>query len=151
VRAILATDRSRSGGSDLDQTFSTGEIRSLFDSGDDSQRSYEARLQFDWDLGALRDPARELAISRERRELIELRDQVLERVNRLYFERQRVVAKLEDLPPGPGPERDQLELRAHELAAGLDAWSGGMFTRLGGHAPRERPDLSPRNPGRTDR
>ena len=46
---------------------------------------------------------------------------------RLYFERLRVLAELESAPE----ERVfELELRASELAAQLDSWTGGRFSRL---------------------
>ncbi|MCG8591087.1 MAG: hypothetical protein MJE66_17480, partial [Proteobacteria bacterium] len=56
------------------------------------------------------------------------RDDVLDEVNQLYFERQRALAERAARPPGD-PEAARLELRARELAAGLDAWTGGWFGR----------------------
>jgi len=51
---------------------------------------------------------------------------VLDEVNQLYFERQRVLASL-DAPTGDVPVA-LLRLRAAELASGLDAWTGGWFS-----------------------
>lgn len=119
-------DRQRQ--SDEDQVFSTGEIRDLFDSTRDSDRGYDLNLELVWSLDEHLDPARDLAISRERRELIELRDQVLERVSRLFFERLRVLREADRAPPS---EQVELQLRAAELAARLDGWSGGWFSRVG--------------------
>lgn len=113
---------------DEDQVFSTGEIRDLFDSTRDSDRGYDLNLELVWSLDEHLDPARDLAISRERRELIELRDQVLERVSRLFFERLRV---LRDADRAPASEQMELQIRAAELAARLDGWSGGWFSRVG--------------------
>ena len=66
-----------------------------------------------------------------------LRDQVLERVNHLYFGRLRVLAQLEALDAADGAKRAELELDAAELAAQLDAWSGGVFSRLAANSPLE--------------
>ena len=83
------------------------------------------------------------------RNTIELRDQVLERVNRLYFERLRVRTRLGALGPD-APERGELEIRASELAAQLDAWTGGLFSRLErGIAPPSASSASPPWLGRT--
>jgi hypothetical protein len=68
---------------------------------------------------------------------VTLRDQVLERVNHLYFGRLRVLAQLEALPPGDAAKRAELELDAAQLAAQLDAWSGGVFSRLAESSPPE--------------
>ena len=45
-------------------------------------------------------------------------------LTQLYFDRQRVLAEALSLPPGD-PGRAALALRASELAARLDGWSGG--------------------------
>jgi hypothetical protein len=73
-------------------------------------------------------------VSREARLVIQLRDDVLDEVNQLYFERQRVLASL-DAPPPDVPVA-LLRLRAAELASGLDAWTGGWFSeQLSSHGP----------------
>ena len=73
-------------------------------------------------------------MSREAREVIELRDDVLDELNQLYFERHRVLARA-SAATDPG-EASLLRVRAAELAAGIDAWTGGWFRRqLRGGAP----------------
>ena len=127
LRARASLDRGRGREWDFDEVFSSGAVRSLFDSSTDRDRGLRLELDLNWDLSATASPDDELAISRERRQLVELRDQVLERVNRLYFERLRMLAELESAPE----ERVfELELRASELAAQLDSWTGGRFSRL---------------------
>ncbi len=99
-------------------------------------------------------------MSRETRQVIALRDDVLDEINQLYFERQRVLLKLDvlslNLDPGhrePGREglageRALLLTRAAELAAGLDAWTGGWFSAqlraAAAHRPAAFPTASPR-------
>ena len=61
--------------------------------------------------------------------MIELRDDVLDEITQLYFERRRVLAQLQALPDPGDAEALRLRLRADELAAGIDAWTGGWFGR----------------------
>ncbi len=126
ARFGLARDRSRD--ADHDQTFSSGETRQLFDTSSANDSAIDLDFEFSWDLGELRRPDDLLAISRERRQLIELRDQVLERINRVYFERERVLLQLGAASLDP-PHEVELKLRATELTASLDAWTGGAFSR----------------------
>ena len=139
VRATFALDRERARSREHDQTFSSGSIRDLRDS--DAQRDDDLGLQLQlvWDLDRLASPDDAIDVSRERRELIELRDQVLERVNRLYFDRLRVVSELSATSPGDRVKRASLRLRVRELEAALDGWTGGLYTRLepGTRAGRE--------------
>ena len=59
--------------------------------------------------------------------MIELRDDVLDEITQLYFERSRVLV---ELAGAQTPEEAlRLRLRASELAAGIDAWTGGWFSR----------------------
>ena len=128
VRLGFGFDQGRISTSDADQIFSSGALRQLSDRTSRNDRAFDLSLQFVWDLQEHREPGRVIAVSRERRELIELRDQVLERVNRLYFERLRVLGELAS--GAASAERVELELRVRELAAQLDAWTGGRFSRL---------------------
>jgi hypothetical protein len=135
LRTTLTVDRSRSRDNDRDQTFSSGSVRSLFDRSTQAERGQGIDIQFVWDLGKLTSPDDALSVSRERRQLVELRDQVLERVNRLYFERLRLLQRLAALSPERGSERAETVLRVREIAAHLDAWTGGLFSRLDSRSP----------------
>lgn len=135
VRFGFGYDHSRDRETDDDQIISSGAFHELFDRTSSNDHTFDLSLQFTWDLREHREPGRAIAVSRERRELIELRDQVLERVNRLYFERLRVLGQLASVA---SPERGALELRAREIAAQLDAWTGGRFSRLVETSPRTK-------------
>ena len=50
-------------------------------------------------------------------------------LTQLYFDRRRALLALAALPDKQAPEAALLRLRAEELAAGLDAWTGGWFSR----------------------
>jgi hypothetical protein len=110
---------------DFDESFVSGATRRLQDRQRDRARGLDVTLSLSWDLGDTIFDPEEIDLSREARAVIALRDDVLDEVTQLYFERLRVLARLE-ASPDPG-ERAQLVLRAAELAAGLDAWTGGAF------------------------
>jgi hypothetical protein len=120
-----SVDRSRT----FDEAFVSGGLHSLFDRGDDRSSGLEASLSLEWDLGDVLHHAESVDVSREVRELLELRDDVLDEVRHLYFERRRVLLDLLALPADRPLEAARLRLRADELAAGIDAWTGGWFGR----------------------
>ncbi len=137
LRASLVYDRDTSRGVDHDEVFTSGVQARLFDSDSDRKQGYDVGISLVWELSELASPDHALAISRERRSLVTLRDQVLERVNHLYFGRLRVLAQLDALGDADAAKRAELELDAAELAAQLDAWSGGVFSRLAANSPLE--------------
>ncbi|MBM4384477.1 MAG: hypothetical protein FJ091_14070 [Deltaproteobacteria bacterium] len=131
----IGGDRSRE--LDRDETFTSGFDRTFFDRRRERGRDFDAGARLVWQLaGAIYHPE-EIDASRESREWLELRDEVLDEISQLYFERRRALLDL-------ARERDphlaaRLALRADELAAGLDAWTGGWW-----HA--QLAQLSPRGP-----
>jgi len=115
---------------DHDETvFASGERYQLFDRLYERQRDFGVGATLRWDLGDTVYHPEEIDISKEVRELIELRDEVLDEINQLYFERRRVLLERALLPDPASPEAERLALRARELAAGLDAWTGGWWSR----------------------
>ena len=83
-------------------------------------------------------------VSKEAREVIELRDDVLDEVTQLYFERRRALLTLASDPSLPAVEAARLRLRADELGSGLDAWTGGWWSRAASasasHSPLRAPE-----------
>ena len=135
LSASLVYDRDTSRGVDHDQVFTSGVHAQLFDSDNRRNHGYDVGVSLIWKLSELASPDHALAISRERRSLVTLRDQVLERVNHLYFQRLRLLAELDSLEREDEAKRAALELDAAEIAAQLDAWSGGVFSRLDSNSP----------------
>ena len=140
LRVGLDHERGRDRHLDYDQAFVSGETRFLLDRDRGKFRDLGVSLELRWNLGeAVFHPDR-LDVSREARLVAQLRDDVLDEINQLYFERQRVLARLTEAGPRHPETPPQasspaaLRLRAAELAAGIDAWTGGWFSaqRRGG-------------------
>jgi hypothetical protein len=127
-------DESR--GVDADQSFVSGDTRHLTDRDRSRRDEFDVGLRLSWDLGDTAYHPEAIDVSREAREIVELRNDVLDEITHFYFERRRVLAELAALEDPHGPEALRLRLRADELAAGIDAWTGGWFSR---HAPRLSP------------
>ena len=101
---------------------------------------YSVDVSLTWNFGDAVFNPDEVDVSRELRSVIALRDDVLDEVTQLYFERRRALAQLARLPASD-PEAEALRLRSAELAAGIDAWTGGWFSRA------LRGPATPRNGG----
>ena len=117
-----------------DESFVSGDTRHLFDRDHDADRRRELSLKLVWDLGDLLYSDQEIDVSSEQRRLIALRDDVLDEVNQLYFERRRALDAARAAPTGSA-ESSSARLRAEELAAGLDGWTGAWFGTRAERAP----------------
>ncbi|MDG2334131.1 MAG: hypothetical protein P8Q97_07905 [Myxococcota bacterium] len=126
LRAGGGADHDRERG--WDQSFTYGELHDLLDRSDDRSGGFDASITLAWDLGDLAYPADAPELSREARQVISLRDNVLDELTQLYFDRRRALLALDSQPDKQTPEAELLRLRAEELAAGLDAWTGGWFS-----------------------
>jgi hypothetical protein len=111
-----------------DQSYISSGYRHLYDEDDARNREDEVALRLTWDLGDAAYHPEQIDVSTEARRLIELRDDVLDELNQLYFDRQRALAAAAAFEPG-SPDAARERLRADELAAGLDAWTDGWFGR----------------------
>jgi len=127
-----------------DQAFVSGDYRRLFDRTRDRTTGFEASIQLDWRLADVAYPEDSVDLSRELRQVLALRDDVSDEIHQLYFERARIRARLASGGPFEPGEPAKLRLRAAELAAGLDAWTGGWLSEWQrDHAP---PALLPSSP-----
>jgi len=86
-------------------------------------------LTMSWDFGELIWNNDQTSIDTRSRLLVQLREDVLDQVTKLYFERQRVKMSLNDLRIEDRKKRLEKELRLQELTASLDALTGGYFSR----------------------
>jgi hypothetical protein len=124
-RATRENDRRRH--SDYDEAFISGEMRRFNDRDSDRDKELELQLIVSWDLGDIAYHPESIDVSHEAREIIELRDDVLDEITQLYFERRRVIAAFALQPDAPAAS--EFQLRAAQLAAYIDAWTGGWFGR----------------------
>ena len=60
--------------------------------------------------------------------MVELRDDILDEVTKLYFERIRVKMEINNLTIEDNRKRSEKELKLQELTASLDALTGGYFS-----------------------
>ena len=82
-----------------------------------------------WDLGEIIWNGDQTSIDSRSKLMVELRDNILDEVTRLYFERLRVQMELDNLTLEDRKKRLEKELRLRELGALLDGLSGGYFSR----------------------
>ncbi|HXV37864.1 MAG TPA: hypothetical protein VEC18_11975 [Myxococcota bacterium] len=112
---------------DRDESFVAGEMRRFHARDRDTNRDLELQVSLSWDFGDVAFHPESIDVSREAREIIELRDDVLDEVTQLYFERRRALA--EAAAHSGSPAAAEQRLRAAQLAAGIDAWTGGWYAR----------------------
>jgi hypothetical protein len=109
-----------------DESFVSGGYRKLYDSDDFATHDRDVLMRFTWDLGDTLYNPEQIDVSTEARRLVELRDDVLDELDQLYFDRRRALDAASAAAADPG-EAARERLRAEELAAGLDAWTDGWF------------------------
>ncbi len=129
LRAGIRVERDRDYTRERDQAVSSGRLFNLRDSDRDYGRGLRFEVDLVWELDRLRSPADAIAISKERREIVELVERILDRANGVYFEREDVVARLARVGEDAEAERGALRLRERKLTATLDGWTGGRFSR----------------------
>lgn len=112
-----------------DQSFVSGDTRHLFDRTRDRATAYDASVQLDWSLGEVAYPSDSVDLSRELRQRLSLRDDVSDEIHQLYFERERLRERLASEAPLTPDEERLARSRAREMAAGLDAWTGGWVSQ----------------------
>jgi hypothetical protein len=82
-----------------------------------------------WDLGDLVYSSEQTTIDSRSKLMVELREDILDQVTRLYFERRRIQAELAAAGTLDPQMKVDKEMRVAELTALLDAFTGGEFSR----------------------
>ena len=91
-----------------------------------------------WDLGDLIWNPDQTSIDSRSKLMVELRDDILDQITRLYFERRRLQMELMTPPAEPQSKLDK-EMRVEELTALIDALTGGEFSGLLQQAQGRKP------------
>jgi len=86
-------------------------------------------VSFKWNLSDLIWSEQQRLIDSQVRLMVQLRDNILDEVTKLYFERLRVKMEIDNLSIEDRKKRFEKELRLQELTASLDALTGGYFSR----------------------
>jgi photosystem II stability/assembly factor-like uncharacterized protein len=86
-------------------------------------------ISLNWELGDLIWNSAQTSIDTRSRLVVQLRDDVLSEVTRLYFERRRLMVAMLISSPEDTADKIENELRMQELTAGLDAMTGSYFSR----------------------
>ena len=94
--------------------------------GDDA---IEWDVSLSWDLGGLIWNDDQTSIDTRSRLMVQLRDDILDEVNKTYFQRLRVKMELDNLAIEDRGKRYEKELRLRELTASLDGLTGGYFSQ----------------------
>ncbi|MGB2660779.1 MAG: hypothetical protein WBD04_00115, partial [Candidatus Omnitrophota bacterium] len=85
-------------------------------------------IDLTWDLSDLVWNDVQTNIDIRSKLMVQLRDEILEDVTRLYFERKRLLAELSETGPEDTQKLREKRLRAEELTAHIDALTGGRFS-----------------------
>ncbi len=90
-----------------------------------------------WDLGDFIWNPDQTSIDSRSKLMVELREDILDQITRLYFERRRLQFELLAAPLEPQDKIDK-EMRLEELTALIDALTGGEFSRRMGLGTEDR-------------
>ncbi len=102
-----------------------------YDSGSDKYYigPYDWGVDVTWDLADLIWNPYQKDIDVRSRLMVQLRDDVLDEVTHLYYERRRLRTEMLLSPPADERAKIDKELRLEELTAGIDALTGGYFSQ----------------------
>lgn len=90
---------------------------------------YDWGFTFSWDIGDLVFSEQVRLIDSNARLMVQLRDDILDEITRLYYERRKLQTEL-ILDPPQTPEQELVKrLRLEELTANIDGLTGGYFSR----------------------
>jgi len=99
-------------------------------------RNRNMDVSVNWDLADLIWNQDQTSIDVRSKLMVELRDDIVDEVTRLYFERRRVQVTLLTAPPADERELMEKELRVQELTALIDGMTGGYFAeQVSFHTP----------------
>ncbi len=86
-------------------------------------------VSLSWDLSDIVWNSSQTSIEIRSNAMVKLRDDILNEVTRLYFERRRLQYELILIPPQDIQEKIEKELRLQELTANIDALTGSYLSK----------------------
>lgn len=92
------------------------------------ERKLDWSVGVNWDLGELIWNNDQTSIDTRSRLMVELRNDVLNEVTHLYFERRRLQIEMALAPMRDLPVQVEKEIKLQELTAGIDALTGGYMS-----------------------
>jgi hypothetical protein len=121
-------------------SLSTGVNRSAtdkfhWDTGPNPDALQKGREYLDWDVGLSWDLGEliwnndQTSIDSRSKLMVELREDVLDQVTRIYFERRRIQVDLINRPDIEPIEKIEQQMRLAELTAIIDGFTGGNFSK----------------------
>lgn len=110
---------------DYDKTVTTA-LGATYDRVQVGPRDWGVSLS--WDLGDLIFSTEQTSIDVRSRLMVQLRDDILDEVTRLYFERRRLQLELASQDSLSPKARSEKELRLEELTASIDGLTGGYLS-----------------------
>ena len=87
-------------------------------------------IDLSWNLSELLWNPDQTSIDSRSKLMVELRDDILDEVTRLYFERRRLQIEGLLTPPSDTQAMVERDLRIDELTASIDAFTGGYLSRM---------------------
>ncbi len=112
---------------DFDKTITTS-LGATYDRTQVGPQDWAVNLK--WNVGELIWNSDQTSIDSRSKLMVELRDDILNEVTRLYFERRRLQAEGILSPPQNKKEEIESNLRLAELTASIDALTGGYLTQM---------------------
>lgn len=125
-------DLDRTTSSSIWGTYSSNGTPGRYYVGPDDTTKYNNKnfgLSLTWELGDLIWSDDQTSIDVRSRLMVQLREDILDEVTKIYFERIRVKMDLNNLSIEDRKKRYEKELRLEELTATLDAITGGYFSQ----------------------
>ena len=119
----LGLDRSESTNYEI---YTGATTKYVYEGPNDKSNGWDVALS--WELGDLIWNEAQTSIDVRSRLMVQLRDDILNEVNRLFFERKRLKAELSQEKIS-GKQRFEKELRIEELTASIDGFTGGFLSR----------------------
>jgi hypothetical protein len=131
VTAGIDCDRNRRLSSSIWGTYPGNSTPGRYFVGPDDETKYNNNnwsISVTWELGDLIYSDDQTKIDVRSKLMVQLRDDILDEVTKLYFERIRVKMEINNLTIEDSRKRYEKELKLQELTASLDALTGSYFS-----------------------